>query len=84
MHEVLKTMSDPVGLFGVIIILIAYFLLSIDRLSSESLSYQFANLFGAFFILFSLHFNWNLSSWIMEWAWAAVSVIGIYRILNKK
>ena len=84
MHALLEKMSDPVGLVGVIIILIAYFLLSIGRWSAESITYQVINFIGAWLILFSLYFHWNLSSVVIEIAWAIISVIGIYRIFYKK
>lgn len=85
--ELLEKSSNPIGIFGVILLLIAYFLLSTNRMSSQSLSYQLYNLFGAVFILFSLCFHFNLSSFVIEVCWVAISLIGIYRIkveVNKK
>ncbi len=84
MYDILLSIADPIGLFGVVIILIAYFLLSIGRWPAESISYQLINFFGALFILFSLFFHWNLSSVVIEVAWMAISLVGIYRVVYKK
>lgn len=83
MHEFLIKISDPVGLIGVIIILVAYLLLSIGRWDSVSLRFQVVNFLGAWLILFSLYFHWNLSSVVIEISWVIISFIGIYRALAK-
>lgn len=70
---------DIVGLAGVIVILIAYYLLNMGKLSALSLKYQWFNLLGAIGIIFSLLFTFNISSFVMEVAWVFVSMIGIYR-----
>ena len=41
----------------VIIILIAYYLLSVGRWPADCLSYQWLNFIGAWLILFSLYFH---------------------------
>lgn len=84
MFEALPAIADVVGMLGVIAILIAYFLLSIGRWSSTSFSYQCINFTGAWLILFSLYFHWNLSSVVIEIAWVAISIIGMYRAIYKK
>jgi len=80
MYEILYKMADPIGLIGVILLLIAYFFLSTGRWASDSLIYQAYNLMGAILILYSLCFHWNLSSFVIEIAWVAISLIGIARI----
>lgn len=82
--EILAKSSDAVGIIGVILLLIAYYLLSTNKMSSQSLSYQYYNLFGAIFILYSLLFNWNTASFLIETAWIGISLIGIYRINDAK
>lgn len=82
--ELLDKSSDTVGLIGVILLLIAYYLLSVNKMSAMSYSYQILNLLGAVFILFSLMFHWNLSSTVIEVAWIIISFIGIYRISKEQ
>ena len=75
---------NVVGITGVVLLLIAYYFLNINRLSSESMTYQLLNMFGALFILFSLLFDWNVSSFLIEVAWVIISAIGIYNIYTRR
>ena len=84
MLAILTTCSNTVGITGVILLLIAYYLLSMNKMSPHHLSYQWLNLLGAIFILFSLFFHWNTASVLIEVAWIIISLIGIYRILHTK
>lgn len=79
-YDFLVKTADIIGISGVILLLIAYFLLSTNRMSSQSLSYQLYNLIGALCILYSLLFTFNLSSVVIETCWIIISLIGIYRI----
>ena len=75
---------DYVGTTGVILILAAYFLLQTERLSSANLSYSLLNLIGAAFITISLLFDFNLSAFIIELFWIAISIYGIMRYVGAK
>jgi hypothetical protein len=70
---------DWAGLLGVTTILLAYYLLQAGRLHGHALGYQLMNAFGALAVLVSLLFAFNLSAFVMELAWLAVSVYGIAR-----
>ena len=70
---------DAVGLLGVLLILLAYFLLQAGRMRGHSLVYQLMNAFGALLVLVSLFYAFNLSAFLMEVAWLAVSIYGIFR-----
>ena len=82
--ELLEQTSDGVGISGVAVVLVAYFLLSTNKLSSQSLKYQWCNLFGASCVLYSLMFHFNLASVVIEFSWIIISAIGLYRIYVKK
>ena len=84
MYDMLMKLSDPIGIIGVILLLAAYFGLSANKLKANSLKYQFLNFFAAWMILFSLYFHWNTPSALIEIAWIAISLIGIYRIIYSK
>lgn len=84
MHHVLFKIANPVGLVGVVLILIAYFLLSTGRWISHSIKFQFLNFIGAWMILYSLYFYWNLSSVVIELAWIVISVMGMVRIIKQR
>ena len=70
---------DALGLLGVVLILLAYFLLQAGRMLGHSLAYQLMNAFGAVLVLVSLLYAFNLSAFLMELAWLAVSIYGIFR-----
>lgn len=78
--HILSILSDFLGIVGVVLLLVAYYLLSVSKLSAQSMRYQLYNFFGAGFILFSLWFHWNTASFIIEAAWVGISVIGMYRV----
>ena len=70
---------DALGLLGVTLILLAFFLLQAHRLHGHALSYQLMNAFGALLVLVSLLYAFNLAAFLMELAWLAVSIYGIAR-----
>ena len=74
---------DWVGLFGVVLILVAYFVLQTGRIRGDGLTYQLMNLFGASGVLVSLFYKPNFSAILMEIAWVAVSIYGIVRGLRR-
>ena len=76
--------SNVIGIMGVTLILTAYFLSQFRQWTNDSLIYLLCNLIGALLIMFSLLFHWNLASMIIEIAWSAISVAGIYRVIRKK
>jgi surface polysaccharide O-acyltransferase-like enzyme len=84
MLEFLQAVSNPVGVIGVIFVLAGYFLINTNRLNSTSKVYLSLNFVGAWLILFSLFFHWNLSSVIIELAWITISGIGFYRLMRAK
>ena len=84
MSDLLVVIANPIGLLGVVLVLIAYFFLSTGRWIADSLYYQIYNLVGAVLVLYSLYFHWNLSSVVIEIAWITISFIGLFRIIAKK
>ncbi|NNE58969.1 MAG: hypothetical protein HKN36_12750 [Hellea sp.] len=73
---------DFVGTIGIVLILYAYFALQTERLTAKHLSYNILNFGGALLILFSLLFKFNWSAFIIELAWAGISLYGIFK--NKR
>ena len=72
-------LTDFLGNIGVVLIIIDYLLLQLNRISSNSLSYSLLNAVGASLIIISLIFNFNLSAFIMEATWVLISLFGLYR-----
>ena len=76
--------ADVVGISGVTLTLVAYYLLNTDRIPPNSMAYLLLNLIGAFLLLFSLLFHWNLSSVVIEISWISISLLGLYRFLKNR
>lgn len=74
---------DIVGSVGVFFIVLAYFLLQIEKLKSTHMAYSILNLSGASLIIFSLTFEFNFSAFMIEFFWVIISLIGIYKGLKK-
>jgi len=70
---------DLVGMVGVLLIVVAYALLQLDRLRSSAISFSLMNAAGAFLIMTSLIFNFNLSAFLIELFWFVISVLGVIR-----
>ena len=84
MHDIFLKFANHIGIVGVVLTLVAYLLLSIGKWQADTLRYQLFNFVGSLLILVSLYFYWNLSSALIEIAWVMISMIGIYRAVNKK
>src|SRR5215470_14080722 len=72
---------DLAGFIGVLLIIIAYLLLQLDKLPSSSPSYSLMNAAGALLIIVSLVFAFNLSAFIVEAFWFLISLLGLWRSL---
>ena len=75
-------LHDFFGNVGVLIVLLTYLLLQMDRMQATSLTYSISNAVGAILILVSLSQDFNLSAVIVESAWLLISVVGMTRTLH--
>lgn len=74
------SIADLVGIAGASLIVAAYFLLQLKRLDPDSLLFSAVNGLGAAGILFSLIFDFNLSAFVIESFWLAISLYGVVRV----
>ena len=72
---------DLVGNIGVLLMVIAYLLLQLEKLSSAALSYLLLNTVGAMLVMISLMFRFNLSAFLMEAFWLLISLYGLAKPL---
>lgn len=75
---------DLVGNVGVLLMVIAYLLLQLDKLSSSAVSYLLLNVAGAVLVIISLLFRFNLSAFFMEVFWLLISLYGLAKPLFSK
>ena len=78
------SLLDLVGNVGVVVLMIAYLMLQLNKLRSDGLAYSLADAVGASLIVISLLVNFNLSAFIMEVFWVLISFVGIYRYFRSK
>jgi hypothetical protein len=74
---------DIFGIAGVILLVITYLLLQVNRLQSAGLLYSLLNALGASLIILSLLDNFNLSAFLMEAFWVLISLVGVVRYLRR-
>ena len=75
---------DLVGNIGVVLLMVAYLMLQLNKLRSDELAYSLLNAIGASLIVLSLLVNFNLSALLMEVFWVLISFVGIYRYFRLK
>jgi predicted membrane protein len=75
---------DFVGNTGVLLMVVAYLLLQLEKLSSSALSYLVLNATGAILVMISLVFRFNLSAFMMEAFWLVISLYGLAKPLFSK
>jgi hypothetical protein len=68
---------DLAGFIGVLLIVIAYLLLQLDKLPSSSLSFSCLNAAGSLLIMLSLILKFNASAFMIEVFWFLISLIGL-------
>lgn len=75
---------DLVGNIGVALMVVAYLLLQLEKLSSSASSYLILNAAGAVLVIVSLSFRFNLSAFLMEAFWLVISLYGLTKPLFSK
>ena len=71
---------DVAGVVGVLMILVAYAGAQLHRMDPAGLAGLLMNFAGACLIMASLTRAFNLSAFLMEGTWAAVSLFGLVRL----
>jgi len=70
---------DLVGNVGVLMVLATYLLVQTERMDIRRPGYSSLNAAGAVLIIVSLMYDFNLSSFMIEIAWLAISLYGLKR-----
>lgn len=74
--------TDIIGMTGTVLVVLAYYLLQLEKVASNSLIYNLMNLFGATLLLISLCFTFNLASFVIELFWIGASLIGLWKLFR--
>jgi Flp pilus assembly protein protease CpaA len=76
------TTSDLVGVAGAATVLVAYLLNQLQVLGSGDWKFPLVNLVGSLLITYSLLFNFNLPSMLIEIFWSMISIYGVCRSIG--
>jgi hypothetical protein len=71
-------------MIGTLLVVLAYYLLQLEKVDARGLNYNLMNLFGAAFLLVSLSFTFNLASYVIEVFWIGASLIGLWKLFRKR
>lgn len=76
---------DVVGLFGVLLTVLAYLALQARRMKGDGYIFPLLNLIGAAAILCPLIWGeFNLAPFVIETAWVIISIYGLYKAATHK
>jgi len=75
---------DVIGIVGVAIVVVTYFLLQSEKIDSKGFLYSFLNAIGSLLIMYSLLYSWNLASFIIELIWILISIYGLRKWYRNK
>ncbi|QHE94560.1 hypothetical protein PI93_024185 [Pandoraea fibrosis] len=70
---------DTIGIVGALTVVMAYFLNLHGTLSTAGYKYSALNLGGSLMIVYSLAYNPNPASLLIEIFWASISAYGLYK-----
>lgn len=79
-----SNLPNFIGLIGVGIIVVSYFLLHAHLLKIENLIFSVLNAVSSLMVLYSLIYEWNTPAVLIECFWLGISLFGIIRVLIKK
>ena len=80
----LETSAYLSGWAGMILILLSYILITLNKITANDKSYQLLNFVGSSFFIFHLHYN---KAWPAMWLniiWAIIGAFALIRIFKKK
>jgi hypothetical protein len=69
---------------GASLVVLAYYLLQLEKVDSRGLNYNLMNLIGAVFLIISLSFTFNLASFVIELFWIGASLIGLWKLYRNR
>lgn len=78
------SLYDLAGNIGVLMMVIAYLLLQLEKMTSSAVGYLLLNAAGAVLVIFSLIYHFNLSAFLMEVFWLLISLFGLAKTLLTK
>lgn len=82
-YGIVLNWPDVLGTFGVVAVLICYFLLQSEKVKFNDYSFYALNAGGSGLIMISLLYSFNFASFLVECFWFSISIYGLIRRLMK-
>ena len=79
-----KWIIDLIGWIGSLELVFAYFMVSYQKMSSKSLSYQWLNLTGSIFLLINTAYYGAFPSSFVNVIWIIIAISALYNIISRK
>ena len=76
----MELLANIASLAGSFMIILAYYLISSEKMSNKDARYQWLNLVGAVLILCSLYHYWNIGTFIIEIFWIIIAVSALWKM----
>jgi len=70
---------NALGFAAIVLFLWAYAMINLGYWNEKQVRFHLPNLFGALLMMGSLLGHWNLSIFVLEICWSAISLYGIWR-----
>jgi hypothetical protein len=80
----INLIATIIGWVGMALILIAYFLLTSERVVVKSWIYHTINLLGGAGLIFYTYVNWTLPIMILNILWVFIAISALIKIRNRK
>ena len=77
-----RLLIDILGWLGSLELLLAYFLVSHNRLSPTTGSYQWLNLTGSIFLLINTMYYGAFPSTFLNLVWGAIALVALFRLIK--
>ena len=74
---------EIVGWIGTILVVVAYFLVSTERIKPKAVSYNLMNLFGAIFIGVNVFVNQAWPAFGLQIVWGVVAMMSLAKSFSK-
>lgn len=75
----MKLFVDIIGWIGSIEVILAYFLISHNRVNSASVTYQLLNLTGALFLIINTFYYQAYPSTFINFVWVGIAIFSLAR-----
>ena len=76
--------SDYIGFTGVVLLIVTYAMLQLDKIDPKGFWYSFNNMIVAILVTFSLLVTMNKASMVIEVFWFIISVYGIVMFFKRR